>query len=153
MGKVIRLNAADTVIIGVMPAGFRFPDTKAELWVPLGLSRQPRSGRYLQTVGRLRSGATIESAQAEMNVLAAQLRQERPDFNAHWGAYVNLLKDNATGDVRKPLLVLLGAAAFVLLIACANLANLVLIRATAAAGNSHCALRWAPRVGESHGNC
>ena len=129
VGKVVRVNAKDNVIVGVMPAGFRFPDTKSELWIPLGLARDPRDGRYLQTIARLRQGATVQSAQADMNVLAAQLRQERPS-NAKWGAYVNLLKDHATGDVRKPLLVLLGAVASVLLIACANLANLVLIRAT-----------------------
>jgi putative ABC transport system permease protein len=129
-GKVVRVNAKDSVITGVMPPGFRFPDTKAEMWRPLGLVGNPGNGRFLQTVARLRSGATVQSAQAEMNVLGAQLRQERPEFNAKWGVYVNRLKDQATGDVRKPLLVLLGAVACVLLIACANLANLVLIRAT-----------------------
>ncbi len=130
VGKTVRVNSKDSLITGVMPDSFNFPDTKAEMFVPFGLTRSVRSGRFLQTVARLRPGATLESAQAEMNVLGAQLRQERPEFNAKWGIYVNRLKDQATGDVRKPLLVLLGAVACVLLIACANLANLLLIRAT-----------------------
>ncbi len=130
VGKVVRVNSKDQVVAGVMPPGFRLPDTKSEMWMPLGLSRNQNSGRYLQTVGRLRPGASVRSAQADMDVISAQLRQERPDFNAKWGVYVTRLKDHATSDVRKPLLLLLGAVGFVLLIACANLANLMLIRAT-----------------------
>jgi putative ABC transport system permease protein len=130
IGTVVRVNAREHTIVGVMPPGFRLPDTRAELWRPAGLRREPYRGRFLSTLARLLPGSSIDSAQADMNVIAAQLRQERPEFNAKWGAYVNGLKDQATGDVRTPLLILLGAVAFVLLIACANLANLMLIRAT-----------------------
>jgi putative ABC transport system permease protein len=130
VGRTIHRNTRLSTIVGIMPPGFGFPNSKAEAWIPLGLSKAVSRGRYLQTVARLRPGVTPESAQAEMDALAAQLREERPDFNAKWGACVNGLQDYATGDIRRPLWVLLGAVGFVLLIACANLANLMLIRAT-----------------------
>ena len=131
LGRKIRVNSRSVEIVGVMPAAFRFPNTRAELWTPFGLRRAPSGGRSLSTVARLRPGVTIESAQADMDVLAAQLRAERPTFNAKWGILVVGLAQHAVGEVRTPLVVLLGAVGFVLSIACANIANLMLIRATA----------------------
>jgi putative ABC transport system permease protein len=129
VGRHIRVNNTDSIIVGVMPAGFRFPKTKADLWRPLAIDPAQQTGRYLMTVARLRDGETIESAQADMNVLTPQLQRERPDFNSKWGITVVALREWAVGEVRMPLLVLLAAVGLVLLVACANVANLLLMRA------------------------
>ena len=131
LGRTIQYNNQSMTVAGVMPASFRFPLTKADLWTPIAIARATanRGGRYLSTVARLREGATVASAQADMNVLTPQLQKERPDFNSKWGITVVSLREQVIGDVRTPLLVLLGAVGLVLLIACANVANLMMIRA------------------------
>jgi putative ABC transport system permease protein len=130
LGKTIVIDNVGDTVVGIMPASFRFPQARADLWEPMVLIRgRVSGGRSLSTVARLRDGITVANAQADMNVLAAQLRQERPDFNAKWGIAIVGLREQATGNVRTPLLVLLGAVALVLLIACANVANLMLMRA------------------------
>jgi putative ABC transport system permease protein len=132
VGHQVHVNNHAFTIVGVMPASFRFPMTKADLWVPVGIDRKiaARSGgRFLSTVARLRKGASVATAQADMNVISRQLQQERPAFDSKWGITVVSLREQVVGDVRTPLFVLLGAVGLVLLIACANVANLMLMRA------------------------
>jgi len=85
LGRTIQVNTRDFEIVGVMPANFRFPQTRADLWQPLALDpAQVSMGRYLSTVGRLREGVTLAAARADMERIASELRSERPDFNGKW---------------------------------------------------------------------
>jgi putative ABC transport system permease protein len=120
-------------VIGVMPPGFSFLDKNVDVWLPFGFTAQSRTprGRSIQVVGRLKPGVTFARAQEDMTRVAADLTLKFPDFNTGWTARVVPLRDQLTGDIRPALLVLAGAVAFVLLIACANVANLLLARATA----------------------
>ena len=130
LGRKIQINGKTLAVVGVMPAGFRFPQTKADVWQPMAMDRAKNyPGRFLSSVARLKPATTLAAAQAEMNLLASQLQKERPDYNSRWGITVLDLREQAVGDVRTPLLVLLGAVGLVLLIACANVANLMLMRA------------------------
>ena len=120
-------------IVGVMPPGFSFLDRSVDVWLPIGFTAQSRipRGRSLTVVGRLKPGLTVERAQLDMTRVSAQLTQMFPDFNTGWTSRVVPLREQLTGDVRPALFVLAGAVAFVLLIACANVANLLLARAGA----------------------
>jgi putative ABC transport system permease protein len=130
LGKTIVVDNVRDQIVGIMPASFRYPKIKAELWEPMTIVRGRKpAGRSISTVARLRDGVTLANAQADMDGLVPQLRQLWPDFNARWGIDVVGLREEAIGSVRTPLLVLLGAVGLVLLIACANVANLMLMRA------------------------
>jgi putative ABC transport system permease protein len=130
VGKNISLNRQNHLVVGVMPPGFQF-DGKNELWTPLPLdpNRANRNFYYLQAVARLKDGVTVEQARAEINAISRQLALEYPKSNQNWGASVILLRDEVVGNARTAILVFLGAVAFVLLIACANVANLLLVRA------------------------
>ena len=140
IGKTIELDSQPQTIVGVMPPDFQLTLTegalasgRAELWAPLVFTEAQRTprGRSLTVIGRLAPSATVESASAEMRAIAARLEQRFPDFNKAWTVNVVPLKEQIVGGVRTPLLVLLGAVAFVLLVACANVANLLLMRSTA----------------------
>jgi putative ABC transport system permease protein len=133
IGQTITLNGRSHTVIGVMPANFTFPDDRVDLWRPMALSPQQtqnREAKWLRVVGRLKPGLSIEQAGAEMSAIARQLEQEYPDSNAGWGARLVPLREEITGKFSSFLFVLLGAVAFVLLIACVNIANLLLARAS-----------------------
>ena len=131
--RAITIQSVPYTVVGVMPPGFSFLDKKVELWLPIGFPAEARTprGRWLSVVGRLKPGVSLDQADADMKRVAGELTQRFPDFNTGWTARVVGLRDQLTGDVRPALFVLLGAVAFVLLIACANVANLLLARATA----------------------
>src|ERR1043166_1683018 len=128
-GRTIQLNGAAYTIIGVMPPGFSFPG-RAELWRPLPIdpSKLDPGPHYLNVVGRLKPGVRLAQAQADMSTIAARLSQQYKEKNAGHGVKVEPLTNVVVGDVGLALYVLLGAVGFVLLIACANLANLMLAR-------------------------
>ncbi|MBL8234505.1 MAG: ABC transporter permease [Bryobacterales bacterium] len=133
VGRDIRMNGLNVTVVGVMPSNFRFPDATTDYWVPAGFTAKDWSNRgshYLRVVGRLKPGITIERAQQDMQAIAAQLQQEYPRTNSRLGAVVIPLHEEVTGEVRMGVLVLMAAAASVLLIGCANLANLLLARAS-----------------------
>jgi putative ABC transport system permease protein len=128
VGKSLTLNRRPYSVIGVMPARFQFPD-QGEYLVPLGWTDKDRAVRnnhnYL-VIARLKRGVSMARAQAELDTISARLEQTYPEDDKGWGATIVPLREDLVGDVRPALLVLLGAVAFVLLIACANVANLVL---------------------------
>jgi putative ABC transport system permease protein len=134
IGQQVSINGTPSEVLGVMPPGFAVPGLRGELFLVLRLQRDStRGGRSFVTVARLRRDVPLERAQAEMSAIAARLAEEDPAYNARWGATVVRLQDHATGSVRRALLVLLGAVLCVLLIACANIACLLGMRASARA--------------------
>ena len=132
IGRRLVVRGNPTRVVGVLPASFRFPDVKPDIWELLHIDAQAeRHGRFMAPIGRLRPGVSIEQAQADMSVISAQLAREFPAFDTKWGARVVPMSEQFTGTLRTPLLVLLGAVSLVLLIACANVANLTLMRSSA----------------------
>jgi len=140
IGRELILDGMPTLIVGVMPPDFAFPVAGTELWVPLRLSRtQPpnpaitpgayRGYNILSVVGRLKPGVTGEEARAEFAIVGAQLARAYPETNRHTELTADSLQDTVVGPIRPALLLLLGAVACVLLIACANIASLLLVRA------------------------
>jgi putative ABC transport system permease protein len=135
VGQSIELNGERVTVIGVMPANFHFPSA-AEIWRPLvftpaQLDNNNRGSHFLSVVGRLKSGVTVGQAQADMETIYNRLRQQYPGALTNWTPRVASLHEDTVGNVRQPLLILLGAVGFVLLIACSNIANLTLARAVA----------------------
>ena len=130
VGRDITVNSQQYTVAGVMPEKFLMPDF-AKVWVPLAWSNTDRSVRgnhnYL-VIARLKPGVQIEQAKAELASISSRLEQQYPEDDKGWGATVIPLREQLVGDVRTALFVLLGAVAFVLLIACANVANLVLAK-------------------------
>jgi putative ABC transport system permease protein len=140
VGSSIELDGGAYTVLGVAPpdfdpfiAGGSITAEHAQLWAPFVFPPKyldrSKTGRFLTVVARLKSGADLPQARAEMNVIAARLAAKYPQFNGGWGANVIPMREEVSGAVRPALLILLGAVAFVLLIACANVASLFLSRA------------------------
>lgn len=131
--RTVNIQGTPYAVLGVMPESFSFLDRTVDLWTPVGFtqaSRTPR-GRSLTVVGRMKPGVAVAQAQQDMTRVHAELVRKFPGFNTGWTASVVPLRDELTGAFRPALMILLGAVALVLLIACANVANLLLARATA----------------------
>jgi putative ABC transport system permease protein len=131
VGRNISMDGQNFLVAGVMPETFRFPDF-AQMWTPMGWTDKERAVRgehHSMVIARLRPGVDLKQAQAEMNTISSRLEQLYPVDDKGWGALVIPLHEDMVRQVRPALLVLLGAVVFVLLIACANVANLALARA------------------------
>lgn len=136
IGRRVNLDNAPYEVIGVMPRDFHFPSRDAELWTAMRFDQhsddfRDRNNNYLNVLARLKPGVSLEQARAEMGVIAAQLERQFPRENRQTGATVNLLRDEVSQQSRLLLMALSGAALCVLLIACANLANLLMARGLA----------------------
>jgi putative ABC transport system permease protein len=132
IGKTLRLDGGPRTIVGVMPADFAFPDRDVRVWLPLAFTAtelQSRGSHGLSVVGRLRDGVTLAAAEQELGSLVSRFISDA-SFNFHdWHpAYLRSLRTEIVGDVSRTLWVMLGAVALVLVIACANVANLMLVR-------------------------
>lgn len=131
VGHPVTMNGVVHTILGVMPPGFSFPYKDVDAWLPLGSIPAPsRSVHDLAAVARLKPGIALEQARAQMTAIATRLEQAYPDANTGWKARVEPLMDVVVGDVRRRLWILFAAVGTLLLIACANVANLLLARAS-----------------------
>ncbi|HUP53429.1 MAG TPA: ABC transporter permease [Longimicrobiales bacterium] len=134
-GQVMELADRTPLIVGVMPEGFRFPDDDVQLWYPIGWDRAAtaeawfRRAHFVRAFARLAPGITHEEADAELQVVVRRLQQQYPQTNSVMGAGIAPMRDFLLRDVRTSLTVLLGAVSFLLLLACTNVANLMLVRA------------------------
>ena len=133
VGRDVELNGEKYNVVGVMPAGFHFPP-EAQLWVPQDMDSKslgPRGSHSYRAFGRLKPRVSLQQAQSEMSVIASRLEQQYPASNYKVGASLVELHEDMVGESRSSLLMMLWAVALVLLIACANIANLLLSRAVA----------------------
>jgi putative ABC transport system permease protein len=133
VGTPLRFDGRDYTVVGIMPPGFTFP-AEIDLWFPLRLTEadlrpNQRGAHYLNAVARMQAGVSIDQVVEELNAIEASLAAQFANVQGY-GAFARPILDSMIGDVRRPLLLLLGAVGFLLLIACANVSNLLLARAT-----------------------
>src|SRR5882724_3459920 len=132
IGKTVTLNGVGRTVVGVMPATFYFPTKDVELWSPMGFNQNQfatiRRPHFIRVIARLKPGVTLAQARAEMTGIASRLEQQYPQTNIKMGVGLNIIQDWNVADTSAALYLFLGAVAFVLLIACANVANLLLAR-------------------------
>jgi predicted permease len=134
IGKSVLLDGQKRVVVGVMPAGFSVPGFETDVWVPFAWTPQEKARRgshFLQVMGRLRPGVTLAQAQSELSAIAKRLEMQYPESNSQQGAVVVALREQLSGRERPMLLALMGTVGFLLLIACANVAGLLVARAAA----------------------
>jgi predicted permease len=130
VGRKIKINGWWGTIIGIMPAGFTYPKDREIWWGrQFNPAKEARENRYISAVARLKPGVSLSQAQSELDTINQRLAQTYVDTNAYWGVRLTELRERLVKNLRTSLLVLLGAVVFVLLIACANVANLLLARA------------------------
>jgi predicted permease len=131
VGRAITLSGEPHVVVGVVPSVIGYPGD-GEVWTPIAFEyeREHRSFRYAGVLGRIKPGVTLSAARADLDGIAARLASDHPDTNSGWGVLVEPLKERIVGNSRPALVMLLVAVAFVLLIAIANVANLLLARVT-----------------------
>ncbi|HMU62270.1 MAG TPA: ABC transporter permease [Gemmatimonadales bacterium] len=135
VGSSVSINRRPVVIVGVAPAGFDFPFDGTDIWMPWAMDPANRAqvffrrAHWMRVIARLRPGISPEAANAELQTVAARLEQDYPATNIHMGAGLTPLHEFRSGSTRTPLLILLGAVAALLLIACANVGNLLLVQA------------------------
>jgi putative ABC transport system permease protein len=132
IGRPIMMEGRPHVVVGVMPPRFRFPTDDTEMWAAIkdNMTGMPRISRFMVAVGRLKPNVTLASAQAEVDTLSAQLQSAYPESNKGWRVRLAGVHDAVVGETKSALLILAGAVGLVLLIACANVSNLLLARAT-----------------------
>ena len=133
VGKQLRLSENTVTVIGVMKNGFRYP-LETDIWLPLVFGTSDTMDRrfhFLRPIARIKKNVSIEQAQAELDTIAMQLERSYPASNQTWRTRLEPLQHQIVGDMRKPLFVIFGAVCFLLLIACANVTNLLLARTTA----------------------
>src|SRR5437868_6678963 len=131
-GKQVQISSRPLTIIGVMPTGFEYPE-QTQVWVPtaVNLSDEPRDNRVWSAIARLNTGIDLKQAQTRLSAINAQLAKQFPETNKGWDVFISTLHERLVREVKPSLLALLGAVGFVLLIACANVANLLLARSAA----------------------